>query len=112
MLAIGISASVLGLVLVMIAGLIVLPKIFITDEELDLLSELPIEQSTTHMTGAESFKNLPIAVTDVSKLLEYRKRFIDARKEERKKGRIGLYTLVAGSFCQVVGVIITSLASI
>lgn len=106
----GILASVLGLIFVLVAGLILLPRIFVTDEELALLSELPIEESTTHMTGANSHLNLPVAVTDVGKLLTYRERFIEARKEERKKGTIGLYILVMGSGFQVLGVIFTGLA--
>ena len=110
MLELEIVASVLGLILVLVAGLILLPKIFVTDEELTILSELPIEQSTSSMTGAKSHQNLPVAVTDVIKLIEYRDRFIEARKEEKKKGIIGLYTLVAGSVLQVSGIILTSLA--
>ena len=110
MLELGIVASVLGLALVLVAGLILLPRIFVTDEELALLSELPIEQSTTNLTGAESRQNLPVAVTDVGKLLAYRKRFIEARKEERNKGKIGLYMLVAGFGLQVLGIILTGLA--
>lgn len=110
MLAFGIVASIFGLILVLVAGLILLPKIFVTDEELALLSELPIEQSTTNMTGVESQQNLPVAVTNVGKLLTYRERFIKARKEERKKGRMGLYLLVGGSVLQVLGVILTGLS--
>jgi len=110
MLALGIAVSVLGLILVLVAGLILLPRIFVKDEELDLLSELPIEPSTSNMTGVVSRQNLPVAVTDVGKLLAYRERFIEARKEERKKGKQGLYMLVAGSVLQVLGVILTGLA--
>jgi len=102
----GAILSILGLICDAIAGLVLLPKIFVTEGELDLLAELPIEQSTSHMTGAVTHVTLPVAVTDVIKLNEYRRRYIDARKEERKNGRIGLGFLVAGSVLQVLGVIL------
>jgi hypothetical protein len=72
--------SILGLICDAIAGLVLLPKIFITDQELDLLAELPIEPSTSHMTGEVSRATLPVAVTDVTKMNEYRKGYIEARK--------------------------------
>jgi len=100
--------SVLGLVLVGIAGIVVLPKIFITDEELKLLSDLPLEPSTTNMTGKITRANLPVAVTDVTKLGEYREKYIQARKDERRKGKFGLWCLVIGSFFQVLGVILAT----
>ena len=101
--------SILGLICDAIAGLVLLPKIFITDRELDLLAELPIEPSTSHMTGKVSRATLPVAVTDVTKINEYRKGYIEARKEERRSGKIGLWFLVAGSFLQVLGIILTLL---
>ena len=107
MLVLGVVLSVLGLVCDGIAGLILLPRIFVTDEELNLLAELPIEQSTSHMTGAVTRATLPVAVTDVKRLIEYRKRYIEARQQEKRNGRFGLAFLVAGSFLQVVGVILT-----
>jgi hypothetical protein len=101
--------SILGLIFVFIAGCILLPKIFITDKELSFLEKLPIEPSTSHMTGAESRANLPVAVTDVDKIKEYRDRYIKARKEERAKGRIGLWFLAFGALLQIGGVILTGL---
>jgi hypothetical protein len=103
-------ASILGLILVVVAGVVLLRNIFITDEELNRLAELPIEQSTTNMTGAITHANLPVAVTDVVKLLDYRKSYIEARKIERKNGRIGLWLLVIGSLLQIVGVTLSALA--
>ena len=47
-----------------------LPKIFIADRELDLLAELPIEPSTSHMTGEVSGAKLSVAVTGVTKMGE------------------------------------------
>jgi len=73
------------------------------DKELELLSELPIEQSTSNMTGKITRKNLPVAVTDVEKLVRYRDNYIEARKAERRNGRIGLVLLIVGSLFQLVG---------
>ena len=109
MVALGAILSILGLICDAVAGLVLLPKIFITDEELDLLAGLPIEPSTTHLTGEVTRATLPVAVTDVTKLNEYRERYIEARKEERRDGRIGLWFLVAGSFLQASGVILAML---
>ena len=100
--------SILGLICDLIAGVVLLPKIFITDEELDLLAELPIEPSTSHTRGETTRVILPVAVTDVTKLNEYRENYIAARKEEKRKGGIGLWFLVAGSFLQFLGVILIS----
>ena len=101
--------SILGLICDAIAGLILLPKIFITDQELNLLAELPIEPSTSHGTGEFSRVTLAVAVTDVTRINEYRKKYIEARKQERRNGRVGLGFLVAGSFLQVLRVILALL---
>ena len=101
--------SIAGLACDALAGLVLLPKIFVSDEELNQLAGLPIEQSTSHMTGAVTHANLPVAVTDVVKLIEYRTRYIEARKKERKSGRVGLVFLVVGSTLQVAGVILALL---
>jgi len=99
--------SILGLICDAVASSILLPRIFITDDELRLLAELPLEPSTSHMTGELSGKTLPVAVTDVASLSKYRSRYIDARKNERRNGRYGLGLLVAGSILQVVGIVVT-----
>ena len=103
MLVVGAGLSILGLIFDLIAGLILLPKIFITDREIELLAQLPIEESTTHMTGAGSRTTLPVAVTDVEKLKEYRDRYIEARRGERKHSRLGLLAFVIGFLLQLVG---------
>jgi len=109
MITLGVLISIIGIILLMIAGLILLPKIFIKDDELELLAELPFEESKSNTTGIQSNKNMPIVVTDSYKLIKYKTRYIEARKEERRKGKIGLYFLVAGSVMQAVGAILTSL---
>jgi hypothetical protein len=106
MMIVGAVLSILGLVLDLVAGLILLPNIFITDQEIELLAHLPIEESTSHLTGADSNETLSVTVTDVTKLREYRDRFIEARKDERKKGKLGFGVLIIGFFLQIVGQIL------
>jgi len=105
----GMILSILGVVCDFVAGVILLPKIFITDQELNLLAELPIEPSTSHMTGEITGKTLTVAVTDIANIINYRKQYIEARQQERKNGRIGLFFLVIGSFFQAAGIIIALL---
>jgi len=112
MVILGIIISSIGIILVMIAGLFLLPKIFISNEELEMLAELPFEESTTNTKGIQSQKILPIAVTDAKKIEEYKERYINARKEEREKGKLGLYFLVLGSMMQAAGLILTSIEAI
>ena len=97
------SLSILGLFCVLSAGLVLLPKIFVPDEELNFLDELPIEPSTSHMTS-EAGENLSVVVADVAKLDKYRKSYIGARKEEKRKEKIGLGLFVLGFIFQAFGV--------
>lgn len=111
MITLGIFSEILGLIAVLVAGIIWLPKIFVTDEELKLLGELPVELSTSNLTGEISRETLPAVVIDGEKLNEYRRRYMDARKEEREKGKNGLCLLVIGFAFQVLGVILIGLAA-
>lgn len=94
----------------MIAGLILLPKIFISDKELELFAEIPIEESTTNLSSAITNQILSVAVTDPAKIRDYKERYITARKEERRKGKKGLIYLVIGSLFQTIGLILTSIS--
>lgn len=96
----------------MVAGLILLPKIFITDKELELFAELPIEESTTNLSSAVTKETLAVALTNPAKIKEYKKRYIASRKEERQKGKKGLIFLVIGSLFQTIGLILTSINSL
>jgi hypothetical protein len=103
----GMILSVLGLVLVLAAGIVLLRYIFIPEEELTRLAALPLEASTGHTTGAQSRRRLSIAVTDIAQLNEYRDQFIAARRVERQIGRWGFGLLIAGSLLQIFGVIVS-----
>lgn len=100
-----------GLVIVAISGCMLLRYLFVSDAELNMLSELPIEPSGTGFTGTTSGKNLPAAITDPDKLNEYRAHYIEGRKKERKNGRIGLMLLICGSALQILGLICSAIAA-
>lgn len=92
-----------GLFYAAIAGLILLPKILVTQEELDLLANIPVEPSTTHMTGALSGETRNVALTDIISLKTYKSAYLDARREERVKGKRGLRFIVYAFLLQVIG---------
>ena len=95
--------SILGLGLEFIAGVILLRSIFITDEEIELLAQLPIAESGTKFTEPGSRVSLPAALIHSTKLKEYRDTYIEARKKERNHGRLGLSLLTFGFVLQLVG---------
>jgi len=95
--------NVIGLSLNLVGAVRLANSIFITDEEINALSELPIDVSSTNLSPVGSNKIYPVAITDAEKLKLFRDRFIDARKKERKKGRQGLYLIIAGFLMQLLG---------
>ena len=101
--------SILGLGLEFIAGMILLRSIFITDEEIELLAQLPIAESGTKLTEPGSRVSLPAALINPTKLKEYRDTYIEARKKERNHGRRGLLLLAVGFALQLVGQILVLL---
>lgn len=100
---IGVILSIIGLACAAIGGLVLLPKILITQEELDLLASIPVEPSTSHMTGEVSGENRNVALTDISSLEEYRKVHLEARRQEQTKGIQGLRFIVGAFLLQVLG---------
>jgi len=54
-------------------------------------------------------KNLPVAVTDVGKIIEYRSKYINSRKEERKRGKLGFSFIACGSSLQFIALLINML---
>lgn len=100
---IGNTLIIVGLFLDLIAAYILLKNVFITDGEIKQLSDLPIEESTSHMTGRESGDTKPIALTDVKELADYKDRFIKERNIEKKRGQTALRILIFGFILQIVG---------
>lgn len=94
---------IVGLTCATVAGLFLLPKILVTQEELDLLANIPVEPSTTHMTGEESGVTRNVALTDIVSLKRYRSAYLEARREELRKGILGLRLIVAAFVLQVIG---------
>ncbi|MBI5574530.1 MAG: hypothetical protein HY919_08310 [Elusimicrobia bacterium] len=105
-LIIGTILSIIGIIGTLIGALILLPKIFIPKEELELLSKLPVEPSTSHMTSSITHKTLPVTVTDVKVLIEYKELYIKNRKKDTEKGKKGFIFLIGGSLLQILGIII------
>jgi hypothetical protein len=101
----GMIMSVLGLVLELAAGFVLLRYIFVEEQELTRLAELPLAPAGSHMAGAASQEPLSVALIDVAQLQAYRDEFIAARRVERYRGRWGFGLLIAGSFLQIIGVI-------
>jgi len=95
-----------GLALGFFAAWRVLPGIFVSDRELQELSELPLEGSTTNLTSAATGANLAVAVTDLAALRRYRKQYLDARKAERVRGVSGLRLLLAAFALQLAGLVL------
>lgn len=107
----GTITSIIGIIGSLIGALILLPKIFISKEELELLSKLPVEPSTSHMTSAITNKNLPVTVTDVKILIKYKELYIKNRTEGAAKSKKGFIFLISGSLLQILGIILLTIAS-
>jgi len=90
-----------GLALTLWGSVILLRGLFITDEEIKDLTDLPISPSTS------SFEtDGPLAVTDHKKLKNYKDLFLRKRKTERKKGRTALRLFIAGFALQLGGLVL------
>ena len=106
MLAVSVLLSISGISASFWAALVLLPAVFAKEEELEFLDSLPLEDSGTRLTSAQTAANLAVVLTDPSKLRDYKTRFAAARREERRKGVAGLRLLVVGLAMQVAGQIV------
>ncbi|MFA6554077.1 MAG: hypothetical protein WCS89_01065 [Candidatus Paceibacterota bacterium] len=98
--------NLLGLVLNVLGSIILVKYLFISDKEIEDISEIPIEPSTTHFTSATSRKTLSGALTDVEKINRYRGDFIRRRRDERTNGKRGIYLVIVGFIIQAVALFI------
>ncbi len=94
--------SLAGLVCGIWGSFILVNHIFITDKEIEKLSAIPLEASNTNMTNKDCSKNLPVALTDVTAILDYRNMAIENRKIERGNGKKGLRWLMIGFILQAI----------
>ena len=95
--------QIAGLALTVWGSWILLCGIFITDEEIEDLTTLPISPSTsTHEKNSQG-QDTPLATTDPERLKNYRSLFLRKRKEERRKGRCALRLFIVGFILQAVG---------
>jgi len=96
------ALQIAGLALTLWGSVILLRGLFITDEEIKDLTDLPIFPSKSSHTN-----DGPLAtVTDPKKLEDYKDLYLHLRKEERKKGRIALWLFIAGFALQLGGLVL------
>lgn len=84
---IGLISNVLG------TGFLIKP-LFLTDEEINQLSKLPIVETTTNLTGKVGDRSVPIAGIEKESFERFKKTVIKERIEARKMGKFGLYFIL------------------
>ncbi len=103
---VGLWFSGVGLALGLVAALLLLKSLFITDEEIARLSELPLGESSTNLTITGDHTPRPVALVIPEAADEYTARFIAARRDERTRGRRALALLVAAFVLQLAGIVL------
>ncbi len=96
--------QIAGLALTVWGSWLLLKGLFITDEEIDQLAELPIHESKHYGHGGDCFASI-----DPKKLEEYKTLYLKERKSQRKTGRIALRLFIAGFALQAMGLFIAFL---
>lgn len=79
---------------------ILIKPLFLTDEEINQLSELPIEETTSNMTTKSGINSPVLAVPDFSSVKNFKSLVIKERKHARQKGINGLKCIIAGFIIQ------------
>ena len=79
--------------------------LFVSDEEINRLVNIPIEESTSNLSGATS--NLPkaAAVLDVPKFREFRDVHVRDRRNQKRIGRHALKLIMMGAVLQAIGAV-------
>ena len=98
--------SGVGLILGLAAAVVLLRSLFITDEEIARLSELPLGESGTHLTLKDDRAPRPVALVIADAAEEYTASFIASRRGERTRGRQALALLVAAFAFQLAGLVL------
>ena len=107
MIIVSLVIQAVGLGLTLIGSCVLLRSLFISDEEIDKLSMLPIQTSRTFGHGASG----PFVFSDPGDLHRFRDLYIRKRREERYNGRIALWLLILGFTFQLTGVLLAVLAA-
>lgn len=94
--------TLLGLEFSIWRSVILVKHLFITNEEIDELSKLPLEPASGNLTGRVSGKNVAILGSDIEQIEQYREHFIQHRKMERTNGKRGLCLLLFGFVLQAI----------
>ena len=107
---------VTGLGLGVWGSVILVRHLFITDEEIEELSRLPVEEANTHISTKPDNKGkqiqMAIALTDPQAIKSYRDRFIENRRSERSNCIRGLWFLVGGFVLQGLGALLSYLSTL
>jgi len=82
-------------VLTLVGTAILLRSLFITDEEIAKLADLPIREARI-FRGADS-----LAAMNPDALGEYKSLYIEKRKRERRRGRTALWCFIVGFASQL-----------
>jgi hypothetical protein len=98
--------QMLGLSLTLVGSVILLRSLFVTDDEIDKLSALPIHPSSHYGHGGHCF-----AALDPEKLNSYKDLYVKNRREDRRKGRCALRLFVVGFILQLVGSVVVTIAA-
>jgi hypothetical protein len=104
--------QIAGLLLTVIGSWILLCGLFITDEEIEVLTTLttlPISASNCSHERDSHGKDISLATTDPERLKNYRSLFLSKRKEERRKGRCALWLFIGGFALQAAGLFFAAL---
>lgn len=98
-------SQAVGLFITLLGSWLLLKGLFITDEEIKALTDLPISASGSSFTSDGPLATVP----DLKKLEDYKDLYLDLHKAERRKGRIALWFFIVGFALQVVGIILAAL---
>jgi len=98
--------SSVGLALGLAAAIVLLINLFITDDEIERLSKLPIGESGTNLTLKGDSQSRPVAIVITEDAHDYARSFVKARTKERFRGRWALGLLIGGFALQFVAIVL------
>lgn len=99
--------QIVGLLLTVRGSWILLRGLFITNEEIDELSNLPVRESKRYVQGGDC-----LAAIDPEELKHYRCLYLKKRKAERRSGKIALRLFIVGFALQAVGLFLAALPNL